>query len=113
MDVENDTDDNVVYEVDDGTGPGDKGLRFLLTDTYRHLCSPPEHPRPSCAGRLPNKGDRITLLQFQTGNTWKVRFFEAGDLAKSIASEPNRRGDKNQKLIEPAASVYEIVEEDL
>ncbi len=104
MEVADETNDDVIYEVDDGTGPDGQGLRSRLTYRFMHLCC----PKPKvCAGRFTAAGTQ-KLSQFTGPNpAWRVRFFAEGDLDTVKVAKSGVQG--NQKLtLKREADIYSI-----
>ena len=103
MDIGNETADDVIYEVDDGTGPGGEGLRHLIDTTvplnpHQHICTILPGANPRAAGRFQGAGTR-ELPQF-IGYGWRIRFFKTGylDTGEDIATVAGQDGNACRRL---------------
>ncbi len=103
MDVINETDDDVVYEVDDGGPPGGDDPRDHVSAQDRQWC----HPNgKACAGYLGPEEEHTGVLHHPL-NKLNLRFYDKTG-SQQLAAAGSLPASSRQALKEPVPGTYKI-----
>jgi len=104
MDVANETNDDVIYEVDYGEPEGDKEPREQVNEKDRLWCAT---DGTACAGYLGPGEEHLGILQQSTENL-TLRFYDKTCLPQ-LAGEGDLAPDSRWALVEQGPGSWKIV----